>query len=408
MRKEMKWGLGIGLVALISIVAISLTSNNENPAPPVPDSLMNDSETAEGDASEGTTEEYAATNTEDRAAYSSMSTTEEETGRWREPDAGVETAERGFTDAADAPTTGSEERGFGADDADTLVSGGETVPGVTSGREATGTGFGNTTDTDTSSESDDAGLADATGTGLDESSGASETGTEDGTERMIGTGLSADSSETSESDTGQDRTAPSPSGTRDTLAGSWTESSGASTSEASERTPVNVTTRHTIESGDTFTALAVRYFGHAKHTRLIEQANPDVNPLRLLVGKELVIPDTPLRKAYRVAGTASSGTSTSERASTTAGTRTSGSRETPAIGSSESASPVAPRITPPIPEDRKYVVKGTDNGWYDLAERLLDDGGRWPELYEMNKDRLPDPNNRNLLPAGLEIMLPER
>ena len=41
---------------------------------------------------------------------------------------------------------------------------------------------------------------------------------------------------------------------------------------------------HKIQSRDTFSGLAVRYFGHAKYTGLIEQANPEMDANRLQIG----------------------------------------------------------------------------------------------------------------------------
>ena len=59
----------------------------------------------------------------------------------------------------------------------------------------------------------------------------------------------------------------------------------------------------------------------------------------------------------------------------------------------------------PIPEDRAYQVKNGE-GWYDLASKFLGDGTRWPELFELNRERVSRDPNR--LRAGTIIEIPER
>jgi nucleoid-associated protein YgaU len=59
---------------------------------------------------------------------------------------------------------------------------------------------------------------------------------------------------------------------------------------------------------------------------------------------------------------------------------------------------------PSVPKDRAYTVKEGE-GWSALAERYLGEGSRWPELYELNRERIP--RNPNILPAGTVIELPK-
>jgi nucleoid-associated protein YgaU len=52
--------------------------------------------------------------------------------------------------------------------------------------------------------------------------------------------------------------------------------------------------KHVVESGDTLTAIALKYYGNAGQFMKIYEANKDVigdNPDRILVGMELVIPE---------------------------------------------------------------------------------------------------------------------
>ena len=51
---------------------------------------------------------------------------------------------------------------------------------------------------------------------------------------------------------------------------------------------------HVVESGDTLTAIALKYYGNAGEFMKIYEANKEVigdNPDRILVGMELVIPE---------------------------------------------------------------------------------------------------------------------
>lgn len=52
--------------------------------------------------------------------------------------------------------------------------------------------------------------------------------------------------------------------------------------------------KHIVESGDTLTAIALKYYGNAGEFMKIYEANKEVigdNPDRILVGMELVIPE---------------------------------------------------------------------------------------------------------------------
>jgi len=80
--------------------------------------------------------------------------------------------------------------------------------------------------------------------------------------------------------------------------------------------PLPVTRTHVIQTGDTFADLAEQYYGSraARYVSLLMQANPDVDPRRMHVGSEVVIPssesDTPAEAApaRRPAKSAATGT----------------------------------------------------------------------------------------------------
>ena len=129
---------------------------------------------------------------------------------------------------------------------------------------------------------------------------------------------------------------------------------------------------HVVQAGDTFSSLAVRHLGHAKYAAAIAQANPGKDPRRLLVGSKLNIPAVPPDRS------------------------TTGLPGRKPIVSDEQL--------PPIHPDRAYTVRPGE-AWYDLAKRFLGEGSRWPELYELNRERVSN-RGPHLLRAGTVIELP--
>ena len=140
-------------------------------------------------------------------------------------------------------------------------------------------------------------------------------------------------------------------------------------------------TIHVVKPGETFTALAIKYLGHAKHVKLIEKANPRINPNRLYVGTKLKIPAAP--EAPKATPTDVSG-STAQASAT-------GQRKT------------APKA-PPVDPAKAYTVQPGDS-WAKLAADHLGDSN-WTVLYEYNKERFPA-NNRTLHP-GMVIEIPSK
>jgi len=55
-------------------------------------------------------------------------------------------------------------------------------------------------------------------------------------------------------------------------------------------------------------------------------------------------------------------------------------------------------------QGRTYVVKSGDS-LSKIAKELLGDAGRWPEIFEANKDQIKDPN---LIHPGQELKIPGR
>jgi len=159
-------------------------------------------------------------------------------------------------------------------------------------------------------------------------------------------------------------------------AGPATEKTSAE--PAAEKTPATPqTTEHVLQPGETFTSLAIKYLGGARHVALIAKANPGKDPRRLHVGSKIKIPAAPAPAVAAVPQPADTAKTTS-------------------AVSPEPAAPVAP--------DRAYKVKAGES-WQDLAGRFLRDRARWTELYELNKERVP--RNPERLPNGTVIELPK-
>ena len=164
--------------------------------------------------------------------------------------------------------------------------------------------------------------------------------------------------------------------------------------------PAKVNKEHVIQPGDTFSGLAVKYFGHAKYADLIQNANPDRDPRKLRPGMKIVIPPNP---------DAASGSAVVPS-------------PVPSVTPSPAPSPLhtgaeparmpdlsrmlsARRLPSPEPAaaERAYTVKAGDN-WEALSKRFMGTAN-WTELFEHNKERLKG-DRRNLRP-GLVIELPE-
>ena len=79
----------------------------------------------------------------------------------------------------------------------------------------------------------------------------------------------------------------------------------------------------------------------------------------------------------------------------------SGTAKADATESAADRGPVRSTALPP--PERSYTVQPGE-GWYTLAQRFLGNGNDWPELYELNRERVS--NNPHLLRVGTVIELP--
>ena len=156
------------------------------------------------------------------------------------------------------------------------------------------------------------------------------------------------------------------------------------------RAPFAPIIRHTVAPRDTLTNIAATYYGTASASGVaaIYEANRAVlsSPDRLTVGDVLTIPI--------VGGqTPASGTG--------------GSPAAPARIDGQAAQPARPPATGPStggPEStfRWYQVQKNDR-YVSIAREQLGDANRWREIYELNRDKFPDPQH---IREGVRIKLP--
>jgi nucleoid-associated protein YgaU len=124
---------------------------------------------------------------------------------------------------------------------------------------------------------------------------------------------------------------------------------------------------HVVQAGDTFAAIAERYYGSERFTWKLMEANPGVDSRRLQIGGRLTIPAL--------------------------------DGETPP----QIRKPAAVTAVPPG-GGQHYVVRDGDT-FYGIASRELGSGERWREIYELNRTTVGgDPHQ---LKVGQELVLPK-
>lgn len=133
----------------------------------------------------------------------------------------------------------------------------------------------------------------------------------------------------------------------------------------------NAAQSYTVQSGDTLSGIAAKYYPGRVQTgvKLLAEANKHLftDPRTMREGMVLAIP------AAAAASTA---------APVPAPASTSGTASQPAQKPDEPA--------PGSASDGEYVVQSGDT-LERIARKLLNDGNRWNDLYEWNRDRLPSP-----------------
>jgi len=159
--------------------------------------------------------------------------------------------------------------------------------------------------------------------------------------------------------------------------------------------------RHTVASGETLWKIADRFYGarSAKVVDALHAANRSIlkSPDVLRVGMELSLPPV---DGFALRGSTTPGSS---RALKPAAQEQRGGRTQTATGpaSGPRAEP-APTTRPPEPPIRWYEVKKNDR-YAGIARDVLGDAARWREIYELNKDKFPDPDR---IREGVRIKIP--
>jgi LysM repeat protein len=145
---------------------------------------------------------------------------------------------------------------------------------------------------------------------------------------------------------------------------------------------------HVVQAGESYSSISSKYFGSPRYAGLIEKANPGKSARKLYVGAKVNLPPAP------------AGATTTQPSAVTA-TAAKPAVE-PKSGKNAKVAPVAEPAAPIAP-DRAYKVRAGEH-WTDLAQRFLGNSNRWPELYELNKERVA--HNPHALKSGTTIELP--
>lgn len=145
--------------------------------------------------------------------------------------------------------------------------------------------------------------------------------------------------------------------------------------------------RYTVQRGDTLTSIARAEYGEDSYWLKIREANPDLaNPDQIKEGQVIFLPPKEAangQPAEQPRNIANRGQTPAER--------------TPAGGG---ASPAPTTAT----SAATYTV-GEGDTLISIAREVLGDGSRWPEIYQLNRDKLQNPD---VVYEGMVLRLPPR
>jgi nucleoid-associated protein YgaU len=138
-------------------------------------------------------------------------------------------------------------------------------------------------------------------------------------------------------------------------------------------TPRSPVTLYTVKPGDSLRSIAREHYGNEDYWVQIRLANPGFAPLHLQVGRQIVLPPADRK-----------------------------------LVPSDARSPTEDGSVPdPEQDERKqrqswYRVREGDT-LSGIAQRVLRDASRWPEIYLLNQDRLESPDR---LRVGMKLRIP--
>lgn len=153
-------------------------------------------------------------------------------------------------------------------------------------------------------------------------------------------------------------------------------------------------TIYTVQEADTLSAIAREVYGDERFWTKIRDANPGIDPDRLLVGQKLRLPS---REAVRPARPAAPAAPAGKAADA-------GKRAEPGkpANDKEAGEPAGAAQKATAPQAGTYVVESGDT-LIRIARKVLNDPGRWREIYELNRDKLRSPDE---VPAGMMLKMP--
>jgi nucleoid-associated protein YgaU len=172
--------------------------------------------------------------------------------------------------------------------------------------------------------------------------------------------------------------------------------------------------RYTVEDSDTLTYIARQKYGDGKYWTKIRDANPGINPDHLLVGQVLILPPKDeLTGAAATPGTAKPGAADTAKLTPPrdakepaaaklippSETKESAAAKPPSAGDNKDSS----ASKPDSKAARKTYVVAAGDSLATIARNVLGDGSRWREIYELNKDKIKNPD---VLLEGTELKLP--
>lgn len=141
--------------------------------------------------------------------------------------------------------------------------------------------------------------------------------------------------------------------------------------EPSTATPAGNYRKYKVQKGDTLEGIAFAQLGKKSKVSEILKANEGINPSRLKVGQEILLP---MKEETSVAVV-----------------------ETPAKPKEgKTATPASSEV----PKSYKTVRSDTLS---DLAKKFYGSAGKWKKIYDANKSKISDPDT---LPEGIELTIP--
>ncbi len=160
------------------------------------------------------------------------------------------------------------------------------------------------------------------------------------------------------------RTSPavrSLTGSSTLVASSESATSAIGNNANASRPTTNANKTYTIQSGDTFSSIAIRNYGSDRYWIDIAQANPLVDPARLKVGTEIRLPSSDQLRA------------------------------------SDGTSPAAPG------QETSYTIRSGDS-LSTVASKFYKNPGKWKLIWRANRDQLG--SNPDALQPGMKLRIP--